>query len=204
MPTPTNRIAGIKMSMEQGKSLASVGALLLIIGSFVPFLGIVGFILLMIGLKNLSDYYKDRSIFNNALYGVLFGIIGVAAAAFILIAVIFGGTFLGFQYGPGGQDITGITGNVFAFFGGILIALVIAFIFYILMALYLKRAFDSLAHMSGVGMFRTAGLLLLLGAILTIVLIGLVLIFVAWILLTVAFFSMPSTSPPPTAQAVPA
>jgi uncharacterized membrane protein len=190
------------MSLEQGKSLGSVGALLLVIGSFVPFLGIVGFILLMIGLKNLSDYYKDKGIFNNALYGVLFGIIGAAAAAFILIAVFFGGVFLGFRYGPSGQDITGITGNFVAFFGGILIALVVAFIFYILMALYLKKSFDLLAHMSGVGMFRTAGLLLLIGAILTIILIGLVLIFVAWILLTVAFFSMTS-SPPPPAQAVP-
>jgi uncharacterized membrane protein len=189
------------MSIEQGKSLASVGALLLVIGSFIPFLGIVGFILLMIGLKNLSDYYKDRGIFNNALYGVLFGIIGVAAAAFILIAVFFGGMLFGFQYGPG-EDITGITGNVVAFFGGILIAVVVAFIFYILMALYLKRSFDSLAHMSGIGMFRTAGLLLLIGAILTIILIGLVLIFVAWILLTVAFFQMPS-APPPAAQAAP-
>src|SRR5512135_1199825 len=125
------------MSMDPGKSIAGVGALLLIIGSFVPFLGIIGFILLMIGLKNLSDYYKDRGIFSNALYGVLFGILGAAAAAFILIAVIFGGTFLGFSYGTSGSDITGITGNVFAFVGGILIALVVAFIFYILMALYL-------------------------------------------------------------------
>ncbi len=191
------------MSMEQGKSLASVGALLLVIGSFVPFLGIVGFILLMIGLKNLSDYYKDRGIFSNALYGVLFGIIGAAAAAFILIAVIFGGTFLGFSYGVSGQDISGITGNVFAFVGGILIALVVAFIFYILMALYLKRSFDSLAHMSGIGLFRTAGLLLLIGAILTIILIGLILIFVAWILLAVAFFSMSNAPPAPAQPAAP-
>ena len=42
------------MSMEQGKSLASIGALLLVIGTFVPFLGIVGLILMMIGLKSFS------------------------------------------------------------------------------------------------------------------------------------------------------
>jgi len=191
------------MSMEPGKTLAGIGALMLVIGSFVPFLGIVGFILLMVGLKNLADYYKDNGIFNNALYGIIFGIIGVAAAAFLIIAVIFGGSFLGFGYGPGG-DITGITGNVVAFFGGILIALVVAFIFYILMAVYLRKAFDALAARTGIGMFRTAGLLLLLGAILTIVLIGLILIFVAWILLTVGFFSMSSTPPPPPAQTAPA
>jgi len=38
---------------------------------------------------------------------------------------------------------------------------------------------------------------LLIGAILTIILIGLILIFVAWILLTVGFFSMSSTQPSP-------
>ncbi len=187
------------MSMEPGKSIAGIGALLLIIGSFIPFLGIVGLILLMIGLKYLADYYKDNNIFNNALYGIIFGIIGVAAAAFLLIAVIFGGSFLGIGYAPGGE----IGGNIIAFLGGILIALVVAFIFYILMALYLKRAFDALAGRSGIGMFRTAGMLLLIGAILTIVLIGLILIFVAWILLTVAFFSMSSSQQPPPAQTVP-
>jgi uncharacterized membrane protein len=88
------------------------------------------------------------------------------------------------------------------FFGGILIALIVAFIFYILMAVYLRKAFDTLADKTGNGMFKTAGLLLLIGAILTIILIGLILIFVAWILLTVAFFSMQSTPPPP-AQAAP-
>ncbi len=191
------------MSMEPGRSLAGIGALMLIIGSFVPFLGIIGFILLMIGLKYLADYYKDSGIFNNALYGIIFGIIGVAAAAFLLIAVVFGGSFLGFGYGPGG-NISGITGDVVAFFGGILIALVVAFIFYILMAVYLRKTFDALAVKTGNGMFRTAGLLLLLGAILTIVLVGLILIFVAWILLTVAFFSMPSASTAPPPQAAPA
>jgi uncharacterized membrane protein len=187
------------MSMEPGKSIAGVGALLLIIGSFVPFLGIVGLILIMVGLKYLSDYYRDKNIFNNALYGIIFGIIGVAAAAFLIIALIFGGSFLGIGYAPGGD----ITGNLFAFFGGILITLVVAFIFYILMALYLKKAFDSLADRAGIGMFRTAGMLLLIGAILTIILIGLILIFVAWILLTIAFFSMSSSPQSPPAQTAP-
>ncbi len=181
--------------MESGKSLAGIGALLLVIGTFIPFLGIVGFILLMVGLKNLSEYYKDRGIFGNALYGIIFGVIGVVAAAFIIIALVFGGSFLGFQYNPGGV----VTGDVVALIGGVIIALVIAFIFYILMAVYLRRSFTSLANKTGIGYFRTAGLLLLVGAVLTIIIIGLLLIFVAWIMLTVAFFSMPS-NPPQTVQ----
>ncbi len=143
------------MSMEPGKSIAGIGALLLVIGTFIPFLGIVGFILLMVGLNNLAGYYKDRSIFSNALYGIIFGIIGAVAAAFIIIAVVFGGSFLGFQYSPGGE----VAGNVFALIGGIIIALVLAFIFYILMAVYLRKSFTTLADKTGIGTFRTAGLL---------------------------------------------
>lgn len=184
------------MSIEPGRSLAAVGTLMLVIGSFVPFLGIVGFLLAMIGLYYLADHYKERGIFNNALYGVIFGIIGVAALAFILIALFFGGNLLGIRFGAEGN----ITGNLIGFFAGIVIALVVAFIFYILMAFYLRRTFNILADKSGVGMFRTAGTLLFFGAILTVILVGLVLVFIAWILATVAFFSMTSTpaTPPPT------
>ena len=45
-------------------------------------------------------------------------------------------------------------------------------------------------------MFRTAGLLLLLGASLTIVLVGFVLLFIGWILVTVAFFSIKTPTTP--------
>jgi uncharacterized membrane protein len=164
--------------------MASIGALLLVIGSFIPFLSLVGIILLLVGLKDLSEYYNDDAMYRDALYAVIFGIIGIVAAGFTLASLFFGGLFLG---GGGG-----------AFLGlavGVIATLVVVFIFYILMAVYFKRAFDSLAAKSKQGMFGTAGLLLLLGAFLTIVLVGLILIFVAWVLATVAFFSMTPAAP---------
>ena len=183
------------MSMESGKSLTSIGALLLVIGSFIPFLGIVGFIFMMFGLNALANYYKERGIFDKALWAVIFGVIGAVAAGFIMMAIMFSGSFLGFE--------NGIGANWAALFGGMAVALVVAFIFYILMAIYFRKSFDLLATKTGNSMFRTAGLLLLIGAILTIVFIGLVLIFVAWILLTIAFFSLPN-APPPPGQVAPA
>lgn len=166
---------------------------MLVIGSFVPFLSLVGIILLLVGLRDLAQHYNDNSIFQNGLYAVIFGLIGIVAAGVILVSFFLGGFLLG-----GG----------FLGLAGIILALVIVFIFYILMAVYFRRAFDSLANKSGQGMFRTAGLLLFIGAILTIVIIGLVLIFIAWILATAAFFSMTpattpqlSTPPPPPPQA---
>jgi uncharacterized paraquat-inducible protein A len=93
------------------------------------------------------------------------------------------------------------------------VTLVIVFVFYLIAAMYFRRAFNILAQKSGEHMFETAGLLLWIGAILTIVFfIGLVLILVAWILATIAFFSIkvpsqqytytpPTVATPPPTQA---
>ena len=168
------------MTLESGKNLGGIGSIFLVIP--VPFLSIVGIILVLIGMNQLSQAYNDASIWKNTLYAVIFGIIGIVASGLTLASFFFGGVFaLGFLGG------TGLVG----FFAGLIIFLVVAFIFYILEAIYIRRAFDSLANKSGVTLFRTGGLLLLIGAILTIVLIGLFIIFVAWILILVAFFQIP-------------
>ena len=65
-------------SLESSKNLAGIGTILLIL-SFIPVVGIIGIILLLIGLKGLSEYYKDESIYKNAIWGVLFGIVGIIA-----------------------------------------------------------------------------------------------------------------------------
>jgi uncharacterized membrane protein len=175
--------------------MAGIGSLLLVVGTFVPFLGLVGLILLLVGMKSLSEYYKDAGIWHDALYGIVFGFIGLIATAFVVLAIF--GFAVYTPFGPG-AGILGIIVGAIAF-------LVIVLVFLILMAVYFKRAFNQLASRTGVGMFNTAGMLLLIGAVLTIILIGFVLIFIAWILLTVAFFSISTTSqqqmlPPPPMQ----
>ena len=175
------------MSLESGRTLGGIGALLMVIGSFVPFLSIVGIIFLLVGLRRLADYYKDDSIFQNALYGLIFMIIGIVAAAFVMLTLLFGLSII-----PQAPSI-----GPLAFLGGSIVALVVGFIFYLLAAIFYRRTFDTLAEKTGVKMFGTGGLLLLLGAVLTIIIIGLLLIFIAWILLTVALFSisLPTTQP---------
>lgn len=180
-----------EMTLESGKTLGGVGAILLVVGSFVPFLSLVGIILMLIGMKNLAEHYKDDSIYRNALYGFIFGIVGIVAAAFVLVALLFGGSLFGLTIVSSGAGILAIIGAV-------ILILVVVFIFYLLEAIYFKKAFDSLAEKSGERLFGTAGLLLLIGAILTIIVVGLIIIFVAWILAIVAFFSIktPTTQPP--------
>jgi uncharacterized membrane protein len=185
------------MSLESGKNLAGIGSIFLVIP--VPFLSIIGIIMVLVGMKNLSKAYNDESIWKNTLYAVIFGIIGIVASGVTLVSLFFGGIFAGAAVGL--EDATGLVGLI----AGLIIFLFVAFIFYLLEAIYIRRAFDTLANKSGVGLFRTGGMLLLIGAILTIVLVGLFLIFIAWILILVAFFQIPSSPqsqmpppPPPT------
>jgi uncharacterized membrane protein len=80
-----------------------------------------------------------------------------------------------------------------AFLGGI----VIAFIFFILATSNLKRTFDILAEKTGEASLKTAGTLLWWGAILSIIVVGLLLILVGWIFATIGLFSMRPRQLPP-------
>jgi len=188
-------------NVESSKTLAAVGSILLIL-SMVPYagavFGIIGIILLLMGIKGLASYYQDNEIYQNSLTGVIFYIIALIAAAVAVIALV-----IGFA------SIIGFVVGVIVF----VLALIIAFIFYILAASHLRKTFDVLAQKSGEGSFGTAGTLLWWGAILTIIFVGLILIFIAWIFATIGFFSMklqpqqpyasqPSGSPPPSTPPV--
>ena len=165
-------------SAESSKTMAGVGSILLIL-SIVPYaglvLGIVGIILFLMGIKGLASYYQTNEIYQDSVTGVIYYIIAVIAAAVAVIALAIGfATIIGFAVG------------IAVFF----LALIVAFIFYILAASRLRKTFDLLAQKSGDHSFSTAGTLLWWGAILTIIFVGLILIFIAWIFATMGFFSM--------------
>ncbi len=182
-------------SLESDKTLAGIGSILLIF----PFVSIVGIILVLIGMKGMSNYYKDPSIYQNALWGCIFAFIALIAVAAAVPLFFISGAF----------GVFGLGFGLLALFG----LAVVVFVFYVVAAMYLRRAFTSLAQKSGEHMFETAGMLLFVGAILTIVFfIGLLIILVAWIIATIAFFSMKTqtTQPqqyaytsPPTSPAPP-
>lgn len=165
-------------SVESSKTLAGVGSILLIL-SIVPaagaVLGIIGAILLIMGIKGLADYYKDNEMYENALMGVIFLII---AAIVVAVAVV--GSFAFFF------SIVGFIGGI----GVLILGLIVAFVFYLLSAMRLRKTFNDLAQKSGEHNFSTAGTLYWWGAILTIIFVGVILIFIAWIFATIGFFSM--------------
>ncbi len=187
------------MSLESNRTLGGIGAILIAIGSLGAFSGLVGIlsligiILVLIAMKGLSEVYGERGIFDNALYGFIFGIIGTIAVIAMAVMAFLG---MGVSMGAGGMpDFT----NIWTWIGAIIVIWVIFVIFVILEAIFYKKSFNLLALKSGEKMFNTAGLLLLIGAILTIIFIGAILMLIAWILAAVTFFSIktPSTQPPP-------
>ncbi len=193
-------------TLRDAKNYGGVGAILLLIGSFIPFVGIVvgivGFILVLLAVKYISEAVGDRSVYDNMLFFVILAIIGfVVAFLFIFTALL---PFLGPGFQPP-TDLPDIT-DPLAIFAVVtlLIGLVIAWIVAIVAALFLRRSFNSISKHLGVGLFGTSALLYFIGAILLIVFVGFVLIFIAEILMIVAFFSIPEQQPAPaTAQPTP-
>ncbi len=180
-------------NFEYSKTLAGEGAILLLL-SIIPVvgwvLGIVGVVLLLKSMREFSNYYEDESIYRNALTGLKYYIVAIVAVAVAISAVVLSiGIATAFTYSsftPGVLFGVGIAATVIA-------GLVIAFVFYVLAASHLKQTFSKLSEKSGEGSLRTAGDLLWIGSILTIVFgIGLIVIFISWIFATFGFFGMKS------------
>ena len=192
------------MAIETTKNLGGVGAILLFIG-VIPWtwpyggwlLALVGLILAMISFKGLADYYKEAGVFNNALYAVILGIVGLAVFLGIVIIAAFGLlTELGLDASNIADwssrlsqlDLQAMSGTILSFFAQILLAGVVLWVCSIIAAVLLRKSLGVVSTKSGVGLFGTTGLLMLIGAVIPI--LGLLLIWIGLILLAVAFFSI--------------
>ena len=199
------------MTLETSKNLGGVGALLIFlgpllgvvpgIGGYTGLLSLIGAILVLVALKGFADYYKEAGIFNNGLYAIITAIVGavaIFALMFFALVSLFAELLPGF-------DITDIQawsrlpevlsqltniGPLLNSIGMILLALVVLFLVLVITAFFLRRSFGLMAAKTGVGLFGTTGLLLLIGAILTIIVIGIFLFWIATLLLAIAFFSV--------------
>ena len=116
-----------------------------------------------------------------------FYIIALIAAGVAIAALTLGiGSATGFKFTTGFVPTAGFGVGLVTFLAG----LSVAFVFYVLATSHLRKTFNTLAQKSGEASFATAGKLLWWGAILTIVFVGLVLIFIGWIYATIGFFTM--------------
>jgi uncharacterized membrane protein len=207
----------MKMTLENSRILGGIGALLMCIGiipyiSYFGIIEIIGLILVMVALYNLGSYYMERGIFNNALYGLIIGIVGAVISIGVVVFTVLTSLkdFLLTIYPNWNGDWTALSGltpdtsnislsSLVPFLAGIFTVFIILWIFAIISAFFVRRSLGTLSTKSGVGLFSTAGLLLLIGAVVIIIFgVGLILIWISALLLAVAFFQLRSQQAPPT------
>jgi uncharacterized membrane protein len=178
-------------NFEYGKILAGEGSVLLIL-SPVPYvgwiLGLIGVILFLRGINELSNYFQDNEIYQNSLNGVKFYIVAIIAEAIAIAALVVGLASVITIKGFSGFGTPGLVAGMTVF----AVTIVVAFIFFRYAATHFRKTFNTLAQKSGEQSFIVAADFLWWGAILSIVLIGLILIFIAWIFSVLGFFSMRS------------
>lgn len=179
--------------------LGIIGALLMILG-IAPSVGglfmLIGIIFVLVALKGYADAYKDGSIFHNALYTIVFEIVGIV----VCVGVIIYGA-MDFLSSLGITNIVELRSwqtidwqnavtisNLLPFIGTIILGLVILFAVTVIASLFFKKSMNALSGKTGVKLFRTTGTVFFVGALLTIILIGLIIIWVSFILLMIAFY----------------
>jgi uncharacterized membrane protein len=121
-------------TLKQARTMGGVGSIQVLL-SFVPYvgfiLGLAGFVMVLLAVKQISEVVKDREIFHNVLMAVILQIVGSAISVFVVIGSFF--AFVGSQvmmapFGPsfdgfGGPGILG-AGVVMAVLGSLLAGLI--------------------------------------------------------------------------------
>lgn len=162
--------------------LGGIGSILMLI----PPISIIGFILVLVATKYISDNIGERSVFDNMLYAVITGIVGTIAG----LTIFFSGLFF----------------KIFSFGGGALLGiagLAVVWIFFVISSIFIKRAYGTMATKLRTETFGTAGTLYFFGALLTIVVVGLIVLAIAFIFQIIAFFSIRESAQPIGAQPSP-
>ncbi len=159
----------------------------------IAVLSVIGLILFILAMFYLSKYYGEPAIFKNIVYALVMAIatgVGVIASYVALII-------------PVARTVTQAStpSSPTQFFGpfliGIIIILLGAVVMGIISSILIMRAFNKLGEKSGVDSFKTAGLLYLLGMLLSIVGIGAILSWIAFIFAAIGFYRLKPTAATP-------
>jgi uncharacterized membrane protein len=173
-------------SLDQAKILGGIGSILTLLG-LVPVYGtalvVIGWILVLFAIYQISDAVKDKSIFNNGLVASVLSIAGSVGLNFVGISIIFGS--LGRLF----------SSNPVAAINTVLSWLVLLWVSAMISSVFLYMSFKKVSTKLNVGLFSTSALIYVIGEGLTIVLVGFVISFVAQILFAVSFFSLPERAP---------
>lgn len=176
----------------QAITLGRIG-ILLPIAFIIPFLGalagLAAAILLLFSHYYFTRAYDRPEIFRKALTGTIVVVAGnIIGGIFIAIGV---GTavFTSSETGLNMSNYQEIMGQIFG--GGMSIfGLIILLAAAVVGIYFVFKSLQTLAAETNIKLFRTAGLLYLIGVITSIILIGGLVIFAGWILHIIAYFSL--------------
>jgi uncharacterized membrane protein len=159
---------------------------------------LAGLILFILAMYRLSHYYNEPAIFKNVLYGLILTILGGVTAVIVEFAFLF--SLIGRI--TSASTSTAVASFLAQFIFAILAIVGIALVFGVVSAVLYWRAFNKLAEKSKIDNFKTAGLLYLIGTVLSIVFVGVILVWIAWILAALSFNSLkaPATATSPIQQ----
>ncbi len=186
--------------LESAKTYGILGIILQFIGvagdiflhGFGFIISIVGLILLLLAIKSISNYYSNETPFRYILYSIIsaivFGIISAVAIILLLVPVVFS---ISTSSGPRSASST-LLSNI----GLIFIVILILLLGVLLPIIFEYLAYNEIANLTGIDDFHTAGLLLLIGIILTVIVIGIFLIIAGIIILIIGFSKLPDYAKP--------
>ncbi len=184
--------------LNNAKIMGGLGALLTLIGILIPnfgfVVGIVGFILVFVAVKYISDEVKDKSIFNNFLYFFITVIIAIVVAIVIMIITFIeagGMSFINELRSLAYSDPMAIWDTIQPLITGVIVTLVIFWILMIISVIFLRKSYDKIGEYTKVKWFSTTGLIFLIGAATTIIIIGFIILLIGMIIEIIAFFSLP-------------
>lgn len=180
----------MNLTFDNAKLLAVIGAVLGLLSAVSATLGLVGLILYLLGLYTLSKHYRDTRIFTYALIAELAGII-----AFALLAIAVALIFYAATVPPPGPMAENHATLLITALGALALAILVGAA--IATGYFKKRLMEVLApHASDPGLAGLAAKLYWYGGILSIILIGLILIFIASIIEIIVLWGLQ----PPTQE----
>ena len=158
-------------------TLAGTGIFLaLLVFAFVAgVIALAGYILFLVAMHRLSNYYNERSIFSNLLRALIIQIVTTVVLTVVVLVLMF--SISGFI----ATSSTTAPATVLSLLGVYAVVALAGFVVSIYCAVLYKRSFDRLSERSDVDSFRTAGLLYLIGAVLNIVAVGSIIMWISWI-----------------------
>jgi len=186
------------MNIQTSKKLGILGILIIFLDAILAVLKIIpslsnitfynipriiGIIIILISLYHLSNIYQTKTIYTNARIGAIVAISG------IIIDVL-----CGIILTPIMKNTAAIITLTVSLLNFVMLA-----VFFIIAAFFVRRSLNELATRSDINDFATAGQTLFIGAALTIIIFGIIIMGIALLILLNAFSELKNLEPtPPT------